>query len=197
MAAGGAFGFVALLFLEHFLRQDLDPVSRPISDYGRGELSWIFSASLLALAASKAVVGLALLRAEPPHARPAGAILLVDAFATVLVALAPTDLGPTRTSTGRIHVLAATAAFLSSTAALVWASGTMRAAGGVGWALRALAGASALSLVTFTFSIVWGEWVGVHERVHVLVTAAWLTLFAFARMDEAGERPTSTSLGRS
>jgi hypothetical membrane protein len=179
--AGAGF-FVLVLTVDHLLRRDLSPLQHPISDYGRGRYSWVFSLSLVGLAASKAAVGWGL-RKSPTAAMRVGAwILVVDAVATTLVALAPTDAGGDPTTLGRIHQAAATTAFLGGTTAFLLVSLPRPGPGIPDAGLAALALTSLLALALFGVAIASGQFVGLTERVHVLATAVWLFVAAYWRL---------------
>ncbi|MBI2078539.1 MAG: DUF998 domain-containing protein [Euryarchaeota archaeon] len=180
LAILGAAGFVVLLAVDHLARRDLDPIERAISDYGRGQDAWIFALALVALALAKVSVGIALVRVGGGPAT-AGWIFLLDAAATIAVALFPTDLGAETTTSGTLHRVAATIAFLASTAGMLLASLPVRQGSG-GTPLAVLAIAGACFVTAFGAAILVGRWEGVAERGQVVSTASWLALYAAIRM---------------
>src|SRR5690348_6774805 len=120
-ALAGVAGFLVLLGVCHVLRPGLDPLRVAISDYGVGRGAAVFMAALLVLAAVKLAVALMVLGASPSAAARVGAwVLLLDAAATVVVAFFPTDAGGApATLTGRVHVVAASIAFVADVVAFL------------------------------------------------------------------------------
>jgi hypothetical protein len=156
----------------------VDPIAKPISDYGRGRLGWMFAVALLGLSAAFAGVGFSLATQHNGVLRIAGYVLLLDAAATAVLALAPTDLAGESTVTGRIHQAAATVAFLTTTAGFLTAAIALpREEVAARW-LLGVAVASLVFLLAFFVAIQTGRLVGATERAHVGATVVWLGLAA-------------------
>ncbi len=178
VALTGPLVFVLLLALEHLLRGDLDPRANAISDYGRGPHAWIFALSLAALAASK--LGLAWRLAPQTTLERIGVgLLVVDGLATIVVAIARTDLPDTSTWVGKVHQVFAGVAFVAGTTSFLLLSFAFMVqehprAGH----LLLLAIATLLFLTLFGASIWLERPIGVSERLLVFSIAAWLFLAA-------------------
>lgn len=182
-AALGAVWFVVLLLVLHAVRPDVGILGTPISAYGRGRAAWVFAVALIPLALAKASVGFLLSNRASAVERAASALFFLDAVATAVVALAPTDLTGEQTITGTVHAAAATVAFLTSTAGMVLASVANARSGSPsgGRPLGILAGASIVLLGAFGVAVWAGRLEGFWERGHVMVTAAWLLGYAWYR----------------
>jgi hypothetical protein len=112
LATASAVLFLVLVVLLHFLKPELDPSWRMISEYAIGKYGWIMTVAFLLLAFSN----LSLFVALKPDIRTIGgyiglAILLVSAAGTILAAfnaMDPITAGPNEMTThGNLHGLGA------------------------------------------------------------------------------------------
>ncbi len=126
---GLAFFFISALLLQ-FLRGDYDWVTTPLSFYLLGPYSTWLVVAYFALAASIALVALALWQELVPAARQRAPLLLFlgAALCVCIVALAHTDTpyGPHPTAHGLLHNLAAALAFLGITVGMLLQSWRFR-----------------------------------------------------------------------
>lgn len=110
LAAGGA--FLLLLAIAHLAKPDLDPSSRPISEFALGDHGWIMTLAFLSWGLST----ISLFAALCPHVPTLGgriglAFLLIGAAGPILAAIFPMDPISTppeaMTMSGNLHSLGA------------------------------------------------------------------------------------------
>lgn len=173
-------GALISLVIAHIAgRREVSPISEAVSDYGVGDLRWLYRLTAMWLGLAGLLTGAML--GDAMYPKPTSVILLLILFAAVrwAITLFPTDLeGEELTSTGRSHLVLAVLAFASiSVAAVVFPSligddrfwdeeaGLLTA---IGWAMLALAIASG---VTRRFL---PQIFGLVERLLYLAMFAWL-----------------------
>ncbi len=108
--------FTALQTALHFLRADLNPLNRFVSEYGVGSFNYLFMLSLLALGTSTIWLGFKIIQININMLNLlAGSMLIGSGLATYVVMLFPTDLvGQSLTSTGLIHGISAYISFIAT-----------------------------------------------------------------------------------
>ncbi|MEX2196526.1 MAG: DUF998 domain-containing protein [Thermoleophilaceae bacterium] len=176
IALAGPLGFLAGTVAMHFLRDDLDPARRKVSEYATGEWGLVQSFAFLALAAG----GFALascVRAEPGARRPA-ALLAVFGFGMIAVTLFPAD--PTSrvgsTAVGEIHGAAAFVAFGALALAMATLARPLVRDGRFGRFAGFIEAMSVLAIVLFLIQpVVPDEVAGSWQRVFLGVLAGWLS----------------------
>lgn len=172
IAFAGPLGFVLGTVAMHFLRDDLDPARRKVSEYATGEWGFVQAFALLSLAAGGFALA-ACVRADPGARRPA-ALLAVFGFGMVAVTIFPAD-PSTRagaSTVGEVHGAAAFVAF----GALVIAMATLaRPLARDRRFARFTRAMSVLAAVLFVVqTVVPDDEAGTWQRVFLGATAAWL-----------------------
>ena len=110
--------FTLLIVILHFLRPDINPVSRPTSEYAVGKYGWVMSAAFISMNIATFSLLYALSKTISKPARSTvGMILLIIWGTGVLVALSfPIDLkGTEQTTHGLVHRINGPISFLSLT----------------------------------------------------------------------------------
>ena len=157
-----------------------DPVDQTISEGALGAYGFVQVAGLLALAAGSLALAYCLRALRPPAAlQPTIALITFSAACVVVVAVFPTDAqGGAETWTGRVHNAAATLAFISNVAAMLWSArafrGDHRVAPLAGASL--VIGATALLLLVLLRAGV--EPRGLTQRAAVVCIQLWMILVA-------------------
>jgi hypothetical protein len=181
VAAAAAVVNLLLLVLLHVVLPEVDPVTRPVSEYALGEFGWLATARTLAEGVGVIALAVALLL-EPAVARRverAAALLLVVVGALKLaMPLFPVDaIGTPATRAGQMHnILGNLTFFLFPLAALL----LFRALGRIG---SRLAPAIAVVLAVATVGVLVGNaigWLGLAQRAYLGLSALWQLLAALA-----------------
>ena len=106
--------FLSLVFAHIAGRGQVNPISEAVSDYGVGELRWIYRIAALWMGLAGLLTGAML--GDAMYPKPTLVILLLILFAATrwAITIFPTDLeGEEETSVGRSHVVLAVTAFAS------------------------------------------------------------------------------------
>src|SRR5215212_3585033 len=123
VAAAAAVVYLLILGLLHVVSPEVDPVTRPVSEYALGEFRWLASTRTLAEGVGAIALAVALLleRAVPRVDRAAALLLLAFGLLKLAIPLFPVDaLGMPATSAGQMHnVLGNVTFFLFPLAALL------------------------------------------------------------------------------
>jgi Protein of unknown function (DUF998) len=180
VAAAAAVVNLLILGLLHVVSPEVDPVTRPVSEYALGEFRWLASTRTLAEGVGAIALAVALLleRAVPRVERAAALLLLAFGLLKLAMPLFPVDaLGMPATSAGQIHnILGNVTFFLFPLAALL----LFRALGRMG---SRLAPAIAVVLAVSTVGVLVGNAVGVFglaQRAYLALSAVWQLLAALA-----------------
>jgi len=180
VAAAAAVVNLLILGLLHVVSPEVDPVTRPVSEYALGEFRWLASTRTLAEGVGAIALAVALLleRAVPRVDRAAALLLLAFGLLKLAMPLFPVDaLGMPATSAGQIHnILGNVTFFLFPLAALL----LFRALGRMG---SRLAPAIAVVLAVSTVGVLVGNAVGVYglaQRAYLALSAVWQLLAALA-----------------
>jgi hypothetical protein len=180
VAAVAAVVNLLILGLLHVVSPEVDPVTRPVSEYALGEFRWLASTRTLAEGVGAIALAVALLleRAVPRVERAAALLLLAFGLLKLAMPLFPVDaLGMPATSAGQIHnILGNVTFFLFPLAALL----LFRELGRMG---SRLAPAIAVVLAVSTVGALVGNAVGVFglaQRAYLALSAVWQLLAALA-----------------
>jgi hypothetical protein len=117
--------FVVIIVALHFLRPDLNPISRPTSEYAVGAYGYLMTSAFFSMSLASWALVIALYQGVPSPARsPVGLSLLVVWAVGVLIAmLFPIDLdGAPQTMAGTIHAINGPLTFLSLTLGVILVS---------------------------------------------------------------------------
>lgn len=201
----GAFGLAGVVaFLTtgaaaQFLRADLDWERAPLSFYLLGDFSGWVQAGYFALAVALTVLGIGFYRVLQPGARSAAPLLLFvcSALALCVTAIADSNL-PQRTPTlqGLVHGIAAQAAFLCVTTAMLLQSWRFRS--DADWHRR-FNPAFVLAAVSFGALWVHALWRaaprGLTQKGVILLILGWLALASWwlCRSRRAGSGNTGSA----
>ena len=173
VAAAAAVLDVLMLGLLHVMSPEVDPVTRPVSEYALGDFGWL--ATIRTLAQGVAPIALAVaLRRE----RAGALLLLVTGLLKLAMPLFPVDaLGTPATSAGQVHnVLGNLTFFLLPVAALLLIPALRRRG-------SRPAPPIALVLAIATVGVLVGNAVGgfgLAQRAYLILCALWLLLAALA-----------------
>lgn len=188
--------FAALVAALHFVKPELDPSRRFISEYAIGDHGWMMQVAFLSLALGYVALALAL-RAQlrTIGGRVGAALLLVSAAGLILAGLFTTDpvtISPdAATAEGRLHGLGGTLGLAMPVAAalVTW---QLRGRPAYSGARRAITWAAVAALAGFVLAVgslavmlsrsggAFGPdvWVGWPNRLEVLGYCAWLLIVA-------------------
>jgi hypothetical protein len=162
-----------VLGLLHLVSPEVDPVSRPVSEYALGDFGWL--ATIRTLAEGVAAIALAMaLRRE----RAAALLLVVVGLLKLAIPLFPVDaLGMPATPAGQMHnVLGNVTFFLFPLAALLLFRALRRRG-------SRLAPGIAVVLAIATVGVLVGNAVGgfgLAQRAYLILSALWLLFAALA-----------------
>ena len=162
-----------VLGLLHLVSPEVDPVSRPVSEYALGDFRWL--ATIRTLAEGVAAIALAMaLRRE----RAAALLLVVVGLLKLAIPLFPVDaLGMPATPAGQMHnVLGNVTFFLFPLAALLLFRALRRRG-------SRLAPGIAVVLAIATVGVLVGNAVGgfgLAQRAYLILSALWLLFAAIA-----------------
>ena len=181
VAAAAAVANLLLLGLLHVLPSEVDPLTRPVSEYALGDLGWLAATrtvvegvGVIALAVSLLLERAAAQRLQ----RVAAFILLVVGLLKLAMPLFPVDaLGTPATSAGQIHnVLGNLTFFLFPLAALLLFGALARM--GSRWAPACSVVLAVATAGVLIGNAVWGF--GLAQRVYLVLSAIWVLLAALA-----------------
>jgi Protein of unknown function (DUF998) len=171
VAAAAAATDMVVLALLHVVSPEVDPLTRPVSEYALGSYGWL--AAVGTLAEGLGALGLAVALRQK---RSAAALLGIFGLAKLMMPLFPVDpLGTPATTTGQVHnVLGNLAFFLFPLAALLlmpmlWRIGSR------------LAPVIAVVLAVATVGVLVGDALGAFgmtQRVYLVLCSLWLLLTA-------------------
>jgi hypothetical protein len=181
VAAAAAVVNLLLLVLLHVVSPEVDPVTRPVSEYALGKFGWLATARTLAEGVGVIALAVALLleRAVARRVERVAAVLLVVVGALKLaMPLFPVDaIGTPATRAGQMHnILGNLTFFLFPLAALL----LFRALGRMG---SRLAPVIAVVLAVATVGVLVGNaigWLGFAQRAYLGLSALWQLLAALA-----------------
>ena len=177
------------LGLLHIVSPEVDPVTRPVSEYALGDFGWL--ATIMTVAEGVGAMALAVaLRRE----RVAALLLLVFGVMKLAMPLFPVDaLGTPATSAGRVHnVLGNLTFFLFPIAALLLFRPLRRMG-------SRLAPAIAVVLAIATVGVLIGNAVGgfgLTQRAYLILCALWLLLAAAAELRNLRAGPGKAAAGQ-
>ena len=182
VAAAAAVVDLILLGLLHVVSPEVDPVTRPVSEYALGDFGWLATIRTLAQGVGPIALAVALRRE-----RAGALLLLVVGLLKLAMPLFPVDpLGTPTTSAGQVHnVLGNMTFFLFPVATLL----LFRPLGRRG---SRLAPSLAVVLAIATVGVLVGNAVGgfgLAQRAYLVLCALWLLLTALAVLRN---RPTGT-----
>ncbi|HEV2999100.1 MAG TPA: DUF998 domain-containing protein [Solirubrobacteraceae bacterium] len=189
--------FVAVVLLEHAIRDDLAPGRHRVSEYAVGSGGWLMTTGFVAWAASFALTSIALRRGR---LRPSPvATLLISLMAVCAVGAVGTAVFETGTSAGMLppgqeltaadqaHDIASAALQLSLFAAVV-SSLAIAGSRHLRTTIIALVGCSAVVSVLFSGPLL--DLPGARQRA--LLGVAWLWHFLLLRTVHEGVRPRAS-----
>ena len=117
--------FAAVIVALHFLRPDLDPLSRPTSEYAVGPYGFLMTSAFfsMSLASFALVIGLYQGVSRPARSRIGLGLLGIWAAGVLVAMIFPIDVeGAPQTTSGTIHGINGPLAFLSLTAGAILVS---------------------------------------------------------------------------
>lgn len=175
--------FTSLIVALHFLRSDLNPVSRTTSEYAVGSYGFVMTAAFICMIVMSLAL-VTLLAAELPaedQSRTGVWLLGIWIIGAILAAIFPIDPeGPGDTTAGTIHRIAATVGFLSfSVGALLISRAFGRVAS---WQqfhryARALAVAMLVGYVIMMVMLITeAGYAGLVQRILLVTIVAWMVL---------------------
>jgi hypothetical protein len=168
------------LAMLHLLRRDVDPVTRPTSDYGHGSWGWLMLAATagvgLAAFALAVTVGRGL--DSTTTLRLGLRLLGIVGIAELAQAFFPIDLAGETTTSGLMHNILGNLAFFALPPAAVIIAVTWAKAGRpYGALLRWTAVALAVATVA---ALAIGEGFGITQRIYLILATGWLGVAALA-----------------
>jgi Protein of unknown function (DUF998) len=125
VATVGVAYFAAIIVVLHFLRPDLDPLSRPTSEYAVGPYGFLMTSAFfsMSLASFALVIGLYQGVSQPARSEIGLGLLGVWALGVLVAMIFPIDPeGAPQTISGTIHGINGPLAFLSLTAGAILVS---------------------------------------------------------------------------
>jgi Protein of unknown function (DUF998) len=125
VATVGVAYFAAIIVVFHFLRPDLDPVSRPTSEYAVGPYGFLMTSAFfsMSLATFALVIGLYQGVSQPARSEIGLGLLGIWAVGVLIAMIFPIDPeGAPQTISGTIHRINGPLAFLSLTAGAILVS---------------------------------------------------------------------------
>jgi hypothetical protein len=182
--AGSTYFALAIAAL-HFLRPDLDPVSRMTSEYANGPYGFVMTSAFFSMVLASAALILALYRGAPRHALSLTGLVFLGLWAVgVTVAMVfPIDPGGVPvTLAGTIHQTAGPPTFLCVTAGVAlisWRLGRDERWRGLQRTLLVLAAVIALGFVATAYTFfTGGEVAGLMQRIVLAAVVTWMVLVA-------------------
>ncbi|WP_223807299.1 DUF998 domain-containing protein [Montanilutibacter psychrotolerans] len=183
LSLGSVAAFAMVTVVLQWLREDLDWQRAPLSLYLSGAHGCYLQSGYFVLAVALVALGFSYYRALPAHARSAAPLLLfaVSGVALVVTAVAESNLpGQAPTFAGWVHGVAAQAAFLCVTTAMLLQSWRLR--GDAMWRGRFL---PAFTLAVVAFLALWtlALWRdaprGLVQKGVIALVLAWLWMAAW------------------
>jgi hypothetical protein len=175
--------FVAIIVTLHFLRPDLNPISRPTSEYAVGPYGFLMTTAFLSMSVASLSLVIGLYKGIHESARSRIGLMLLGIWSVgVLVAMSfPIDPEGTRqTTTGIIHRINGPLTFLSLTIGTILVSKSFSRDKNWRPVYRSALSISVVMLVTF---IITGVNIAIHsgfeglcQRVFLIMFASWFIL---------------------
>lgn len=191
VATLGCVIFIAGVLLMHFLRPDLNPITRFASDYLNGAYGWVMVTAFMGIAFAHLGIAAAFYTAYQPPTRSKVAVILmgVSALTAILSGLFPNvasekdvDLMTQwETISAMVHVFAGLIGFLTATIAANIFSNRLRRAKLLHGRYRALPWLAILIPVLFLIMFFLPESLGITglvQRIFLAVILSWLMLSA-------------------
>jgi hypothetical protein len=125
LAMAGIAYFVVIIVALHFLRPDLNPISRPTSEYAVGPYGFLMTTAFFSMSVASwaLVIGLGQGLAPAARSRIGLGLLAVWAVGVLIAMLFPIDLdGAPQTLAGTIHAISGPLTFLSLTVGVLLVS---------------------------------------------------------------------------
>jgi hypothetical protein len=183
LALMGIAYFVAVIVTLHFLRPDLNPISRPTSEYAVGPYGFLMTTAFLSMSMASLSLVTALYKGMPHSARSRIGLLLLGVWSVgVLVAMSfPINPEGTRqTTTGIIHRINGPLTFLSLTIGAILVSKSFSRDKNWRPVYRSALSLSVAMLVTFIITGVniatESGFEGLCQRVFLIMFATWFIL---------------------
>jgi hypothetical protein len=173
VAAAAAVVDLFVLGLLHVVSPEVNPVTRPVSEYALGDFEWLATIRTLAQGVGPIALAVALRRE-----RAGAVLLLVVGILKLAMPLFPVDaLGAPATSAGQIHDLLGNLTFFLFPMAALLLLGALRRRG------SRLAPLTALLLAIATIGVLLANAVGgfgLAQRAYLVLCGLWLLLAALA-----------------
>jgi hypothetical protein len=185
VAMAGALYFTIAIVVLHFLRPDLNPISRLTSEYAVGQYGLIMSTAFFSMSLATVALLIGLYRIVPPAARsPIGLGLLgLWAVGVLIAMLFPIDAqGAPPTVAGTIHSTSGPLAFLSVTIGVLLVSGRFKR--DTRWRpFHRIALMLSLVLLvgyiaTFLSFVTQSGYLGITQRITLAALVTWMLLTA-------------------
>jgi hypothetical protein len=170
-AATAVFDLVVLAVL-HVLRTDVDPASDPVSNYVIGDYGTLKVLATLAVGLSALALTAALHLTGPRRSMVGLVLLAVFGLAKVVQAFFPIDVGTETTTSGSIHNVLGTVAFVALPVAAVLLSRSRGRDEMVTAVLLAVA-----MVAVLVSNTVGGD--GIAQRVFLVLSSTWVLVTAF------------------
>jgi hypothetical protein len=175
--------FVAVIVTLHFLRPDLNPISRPTSEYATGPYGFLMTSAFLSMSVASLSLVIGLYKGMPQSARSRIGLILLGIWGVgVLVAMSfPIDPEGTRqTTTGIIHRINGPLTFLSLTIGTILVSKSFSRDKNWRPIHRSALSLSVIILVMFIITgvniAIASGFEGLCQRVFLIVFATWFIL---------------------
>jgi Protein of unknown function (DUF998) len=173
VAAAAAVVDLLVLGMLHVLSPEVNPVTRPVSEYALGDFGWLATIRTLAQGVGPIALAVALRRE-----RVGALLLLVVGLLKLVMPLFPVDaLGTPTTSAGQIHDLLGNLTFFLFPMAALLLLGALRRRG------SRLAPLTAVLLAIATIGVLLTNAVGgfgLAQRAYLVLCGLWLLLAALA-----------------
>jgi hypothetical protein len=177
--------FAAVIVALHFLRPDLNPISRPTSEYAVGPYGSLMASAFLSMSLASWALVISLYQGLSQAARPRIGLALLGLWAVaVLIAMIfPVDPeGAPQTLAGTIHAINGRVAFPSLTLATVLISRRFKHDKGWRALYRPATILSLLILVAFfgvpVALIIGLDFAGLAQRIYLVTFVTWFLLIA-------------------
>lgn len=175
--------FVIVIVTLHFLRPDLNPISRPTSEYAVGPYGFLMTTAFLSMSVASLSLVIGLYKGIPQSARSRIGLILLGIWGVgVLVAMSfPINPeGSRQTITGLIHRINGPLVFLSLTIGTILVSKSFRRDKHWRAIYRSALSLSLVMLVTFIITGVTmttdSGFGGISQRVFLIVFTTWFIL---------------------
>jgi nitrate reductase NapE component len=171
VAAATAVFYLVVLAVLHALRTDVDPATDPVSDYAVGDYGTLEVLAMLAVGLGALALTAAL--HQTPRRSTVGLVLLaVFGLAKVAQAFFPIDVGGETTTSGGLHSVLGTVAFVALPVAAVLLS---RSRGRIEMVVAVLLTVAMLAVLAA--DAVGGY--GIAQRVFLVLSSTWVLVTAF------------------